>query len=220
MDGDLVSCEHRTNRITLTNSDNEIVELTSRYDGKRLNSPNDLVIKNDGTIWFTDPPYGIISEREGNQRDSEIGGNYTYIYEPNSNKTSIVDKTCDRPNGLAFSHDETKLYIADSGKPGTISIFDVSNNKLSNKKLFVKVRPGIPDGFRVDINENIWTSAKDGVHCYDASGKLLGKILIPEQATANLVFGDNEGKTLYICGDTSLYKIRTKVQGSHLFWIN
>lgn len=219
IDGNLVSCEHRTNRITLTDSENQIIEITSKYNGKRLNSPNDLVIKNDKTIWFTDPPYGIISEREGNQRKSEIGGNYTYIYEPNSNKTSIVDKTCDRPNGLAFSDDETKLYIADSGEPGTISLFDVNDNKLSNKRLFATVRPGIPDGFRVDINDNIWTSAKDGVHCYDYSGKLLGKILVPEQATANLVFGDKDGKTLYICGDTSLYKIRTKVQGSHLFWI-
>jgi len=219
-DGNLVSCEHRTNRITRTVSNGKIIELTSMYEGKRLNSPNDLAIKNDGTIWFTDPPYGIISEREGNQRDSEMEGNFTYIYEPSTNKTSIVDKTCDRPNGLAFSHDETKLYIADSGKPGSISIFDIDKkNTLSNKTLFSKVRPGIPDGFRIDIKENIWTSAKDGIHCYDSSGKILGKILIPEQATANIVFGDNDGKTLYICGDTSLYRIKTKVQGSHLFWI-
>jgi len=218
--GRLVSCEHAANRISRTEQDGTIVSLVERWNGNRLNSPNDLVVKSDGTIWFTDPPYGILSDREGNQRQSELEGNFTYRLDPDSGDMSIVDKTADRPNGLAFSPDEKLFYLADTGAPKNITVFDVSKDgkTLSNRQVFAEVRPGASDGFRIDEQGNIWTSARDGVQCYSATGELLGKVLIPEQSTANLVFGDQDGKRIYICGDTSLYSVRVKVAGSHRYW--
>ena len=221
--GRLVSCEHQANRISRTEPDGTVVSLVERWQGSRLNSPNDLVVKSDGTIWFTDPNYGILTDREGNKRDSELDGNFTYRLDLESSANgalSIVDDTGDMPNGLAFSPDETLLYVADSGAPSSIAVFDVSTdgNTVSNKRLFAEISPGIPDGIRVDELGNIWTSARDGVQCYSPAGELLGKILIPEQATANLTFGDRDGKRIYICGDTSLYSVRVKVAGSHRYW--
>ena len=218
--GQLVSCEHAANRISRTEPDGSVTCLIDNWQGKRLNSPNDLVVKSDGTIWFTDPPYGILSNREGNQRESELEGNFTYRFDPKSKEISIVDDVADRPNGLAFSPDETMLYLADTGEPRDITVFDVTKDAtaLSNRRLFAKVRPGAADGLRVDEQGNIWTSAMDGVQCYSANGSLLGKILIPEQATANLVFGDKDGKRIYICGDTSLYSVRAKVAGAGRYW--
>ncbi|MDA1278957.1 MAG: SMP-30/gluconolactonase/LRE family protein [Chloroflexi bacterium] len=218
--GRLVSCEHRANRISRTGADGTVVSLVEHWQGKRLNSPNDLVVKSDGTIWFTDPPYGILSDREGNQRSSELEGNYTYRLDPESGDISIVDSIGDRPNGLAFSPDEKLFYLANTGKPQSITVFDVNSDRktLSNRRLFAKVKPGMADGLRVDERGNIWTSARDGVQCYTPAGDLIGKILIPEQATANLVFGDRDGQRIYICGDTSLYSVRVKVAGSHRYW--
>lgn len=218
--GQLVSCEHAANRISRTAPDGSVTCLVDNWQGKRLNSPNDLVVKSDGTIWFTDPPYGILSDREGNQRESELEGNFTYRFDPKSKELSIVDNVADRPNGLAFSPDETMLYLADTGEPKDITVFNVTKDAatLSNRRLFAKVRPGAADGLRVDERGNIWTSARDGVQCYSPNGSLLGKILIPEQATANLVFGDKDGKRIYICGDTSLYSVRVKVAGAGRYW--
>ena len=218
--GQLVSCEHAANRISRTAPDGSVTCLVDNWQGKRLNSPNDLVVKSDGTIWFTDPPYGILSDREGNQRESELEGNFTYRFDPKSKELSIVDNVADRPNGLAFSPDETMLYLADTGAPRDITVFNVAKDAatLSNRRLFAKVRPGAADGLRVDERGNIWTSARDGVQCYSPNGSLLGKILIPEQATANLVFGDKDGKRIYICGDTSLYSVRVKVAGAGRYW--
>ena len=218
--GRLVSCEHQANRISRTENDGTVVTLVETWQGGRLNSPNDLVVKSDGTIWFTDPPYGILSDREGGKRDSELEGNFTYRLDPETGSISIVDDTGDRPNGLAFSPDEKLFYLADTGDPKNINVFDVSDDgkTLSHKRLFAEVRPGAPDGFRVDEPGNIWTSARDGLQCYSPGGELLGKILIPEQATANLVFGGRDGRRIYICGDTSLYSVRVKVAGSHRYW--
>ncbi|MDP6667334.1 MAG: SMP-30/gluconolactonase/LRE family protein [Dehalococcoidia bacterium] len=218
--GRLVSCEHAANRISRTEADGTVVTLVDNWEGKRLNSPNDLVVKSDGTIWFTDPPYGILSDREGNQRESELDGNFTYRFDPESGETSIVDSVGDRPNGLAFSPDEKLFYLADTGEPRSITVFDMADDgkTLTNRRLFADVRPGASDGFRVDEQGNIWTSARDGVQCYSPEGELLGKILVPEQATANLVFGDKDGKRIYVCGDTSLYSVRVKVAGSHRYW--
>ena len=218
--GQLISCEHAANRISRTAPDGSVTCLVDNWQGKRLNSPNDLVVKSDGTIWFTDPPYGILSDREGNQRESELEGNFTYRFDPKSKELSIVDNVADRPNGLAFSPDETMLYLADTGEPKDITVFNVTKDAatLSNRRLFAKVRPGAADGLRVDERGNIWTSARDGVQCYSPNGSLLGKILIPEQATANLVFGDKDGKRIYICGDTSLYSVRVKVAGASRYW--
>ena len=221
--GRLVSCEHSANRISRTEADGTVVTLVDNWQGGRFNSPNDLVVKSDGSIWFTDPPYGILSDREGKKRDSDLDGNFTYRFDPESSDgdaLSIVDSTGDRPNGLAFSPDEKLFYLSDTGEPRNINVFDVSDDgkTLSNKRLFAEVRPGASDGFRVDEQGNIWTSARDGVQCYSPAGELLGKILIPEQATANLVFGGRDGKRMYICGDTSLYSVRVKVAGAHRCW--
>ena len=218
--GRLVSCEHQANRISRTENDGTVVTLVETWQGGRLNSPNDLVVKSDGTIWFTDPPYGILSDREGGKRDSELGGNFTYRLDPETGSISIVDDTCDRPNGLAFSPDEKLLYLADTGESGTLFVFNVGDDgkTLSDKRVFAVVRPSASDGLRVDEQGNIWSSAGDGVQCFSPDGEMLGKIRIPEQATANLVFGDADGRRIYICGDTSLYSVRVKVAGSHRYW--
>ena len=211
-----VTCEHHTNRITRTEPDGTVTVLIDNYNGNRLNSPNDLVVKSDGTIWFSDPPYGILSNREGAQRESELDGNYLFRFDPETEQLSIASDSLDRPNGLAFSPDESILYVADSGEPRNMVAFDVGadGKTLSNRRVFATVRPGIADGFRCDVEGNVWTSAWDGIQCYTPAGELIGKIQVPEQRTANCVFGDADFKRLYIAGDTSLYSIRLNVAGA------
>ena len=215
-EGRLVTCEHLRHAISRLEHDGEHHILVDSFEGKKLNSPNDLVVKSDGSIWFTDPPYGILSGREGNARESELDGNYVYRLDPDSGEISIVVNELDRPNGLAFSPDESILYVADSGEPRNVAAFDVNSDgtSLSNCRIFAVVRPGIADGFRCDVNGNIWTSAHDGIHCLTSEGELIGKILVPEQRTANCTFGDQDRKTLYICGDTSLYSLRLNIPGA------
>jgi gluconolactonase len=216
LDGRLVSAQHLTHGITRTEHDGNVEMLVDRYEGKRLNSPNDLVVKSDGTIWFTDPPYGILSDREGAKRDSEVGGNFVFRYDPDSGDLTIVVDSMDRPNGIAFSPDESILYVADTGEPKNVLAFDVASDgrSLSNKRDFLVVRPGASDGFRCDVEGNIWTSAGDGVHCYTSEAELIGKILVPEQAVANCCFGGEDFRTLYIAGDTSLYSAELAVAGA------
>ena len=215
-DGRLVTCEHLRHAISRLEHDGTHHVLVDSFEGKKLNSPNDLVVKSDGSIWFTDPPYGILSGREGNARESEMGGNYVFRFEPDTGKIGIVVDELDRPNGLAFSPDESILYVADSGEPRNVAAFDVNpdGESVGNFRIFAVVRPGIADGFRCDDQGNLWTSAHDGIHCYTPEGELIGKILIPEQRTANCTFGDEDRKTLYICGDVSLYSVRLNVAGA------
>lgn len=215
-EGRMVTAEHQTNRITRTEHNGSVTTLVDNFEGKRFNSPNDLVVKSDGTIWFTDPPYGILSNREGTQRDSDYGANFVFRYDPESSSLSVVVDTMDRPNGLAFSPDESILYVADTGEPQNVVAFDVGNDEktLSNKREFLLVRPGMSDGFRCDIKGNIWTSAEDGVQCYTSQGKLIGKILLPEQSTANCCFGGPNSTTLYIASDTSLYSVELVIAGA------
>jgi gluconolactonase len=216
LEGRLVSAQHLTHGITRTEHDGNVEMLVDRFEGKRLNSPNDLVVKSDGTIWFTDPPYGILSDREGEKRDSEVGGNFVFRFDPDSGDLSIVMDSMDRPNGIAFSPDESILYVADTGEPKNVLAFDVASDgrSLSNKREFLVVRPGASDGFRCDVEGNIWTSAGDGVHCYTSEAELIGKILVPEQAVANCCFGGEDFRTLYIAGDTSLYSAELAVAGA------
>lgn len=217
-EGRMVTAEHQTHRITRTEHDGSITAFPDNHEGKRFNSPNDLVVKSDGTIWFTDPPYGILSHREGTQRDSDYNGNYVFRLDPDSSDITIAIDSLDRPNGLAFSPDESILYVADTGEPRNVVAFDVADDgkKLSNKRDFLLVRPGASDGFRCDINGNIWTSAEDGVHCYTPQGELIGKILLPEQSTANCCFGDPDFTTLYIASDTSLYSAELAIAGARI----
>ena len=214
-EGRLVSCEHGNRRISRTEPDGTVVTLVDRFEGKRLNSPNDLVVKSDGTIWFTDPPYGILSDHEGHKADSEIGACYVFRFAPATDELSIVGDDFDRPNGLCFSPDESVLYVGDTGEPKNIRAFDVVDGaRIANGRVFAEVRPGIADGFRVDAAGNMFTSAWDGIQVYSPAGELLGKILVPEQRTANCVFGGPDKRRLYIAADTSLYSIALNATGA------
>ncbi len=218
--GRLVSCEHYARRVTRTEHDGSITVIADKFEGKRFNSPNDVVVKSDGSIWFTDPPYGILIDYEGERHDSEIGNNNVYRVDGSTGKISIVCNDFDKPNGLAFSPDEKYLYIADTGvshKVGGnkhIRRFEVSTDgqSLGKSKVFADCTAGLFDGFRADRDGRIWTSAGDGVHCYLPDGTLIGKILIPE-LVANVVFGGAKLNRLFICGTTSLYSAYLAVNG-------
>lgn len=218
--GRLVSCEHRTRRITRTEPDGRITVLAERYQGKRLNSPNDVVVKSDGTIWFTDPTYGISAAYEGGKAESELGGNYVFRLDPRDGSLTIVADDLRQPNGLAFSPDEHLLYVADSGFIGNpdwprhIRAFAVRDDgTLKDAGVVTEVQPHAPDGFRVDVEGNIWSSAGDGVHCYTAHGELIGKIRVPERV-GNLAFGGPDRNRLFICGHTSLYSVFVNTSGA------
>jgi gluconolactonase len=221
--GRLVSCEHGGRRVTRTEHDGSLTVLADNYQGKRLNSPNDVVVKSDGSIWFTDPTYGIDSDYEGNRAESEIGASYVYRIDPQSGALSVVCDDFVKPNGLAFSPDERLLYVADTGRthgadnPAHMRVFDVdANGKLSNSRVFADCTNGLFDGFRLDTEGRIWTSAGDGVHVYHPDGTLIGKILIPE-IVANVCFGGPKRERLFICATTSLYSVRLFVNGARTF---
>ncbi|WP_243373508.1 SMP-30/gluconolactonase/LRE family protein [Microvirga solisilvae] len=221
--GRLVTCEHGNRRVTRTEHDGSITVIASHHGGKRFNSPNDVVVKSDGSIWFTDPAYGIDSDYEGHKAESEIGACHVYRVDPHTGAINIVADDFVRPNGLAFSPDEKNLYVADTGAthvadgPRHIRIFDVSESgKLTGGEIFATCTSGLFDGFRLDEAGRIWTSAGDGVHCYESDGTLIGKILVPE-AVANVVFGGVKRNRLYICATTSLYAIMLLVNGAKTF---
>jgi gluconolactonase len=220
--GRLITCEHRERRVTRTEPSGEITVIADRYQGKRLNSPNDVVVKSDGSIWFTDPSYGISAEYEGGKVESEIGSCNVYRVDPADGTVSLVADDFSRPNGLAFSPDESILYIADSGfwpdpnGPHHIRAFKVEDRgRLASGRIFADVSPGIPDGMRIDTDGNVWTSAGDGVHCLAADGTLLGKIRVPE-IVANLCFGGPARNRLFICGHSSLYAVHVNARGAQV----
>ena len=218
--GCLVTCEHQARRVTRTEHNGSITVIADKFDGKRLNSPNDVVVKSDGSIWFTDPPYGHLTDYEGDKGSSEIGNANVYRVDPASGKVAAVCTDFDKPNGLAFSPDEKYLYIADTGashKAGGnkhIRRFEVSSDgqSLGKSRVFADCTSGLFDGFRLDRDGRIWTSAGDGVHCYLPDGTLIGKILIPE-LVANVCFGGAKLNRLFICGTTSLYSAYLAVNG-------
>jgi gluconolactonase len=198
----LVSAEHTGRRISVTEKDGAVKAVVERYDGKKFNSPNDVVVKSDGTVWFTDPPYGL---PKGEQK--EQAGNFVYRFDAKTGKTAIVATNLDMPNGLAFSPDEKRLYVADSGKPKHIRVYDVqSDGTLKGGDVFCSIDKGGPDGIRCDAEGRVWSSAGDGVHIFGKDGALIGKILVPE-SPANLCFGGADGKTLFITARKSLYSI-------------
>ncbi|MEZ5783467.1 MAG: SMP-30/gluconolactonase/LRE family protein [Rhizobiaceae bacterium] len=220
--GRLVSCEHGGRRVSRTEHDGTIVTIADNWNGKRLNSPNDVVVKSDGTIWFTDPAYGIDSDYEGNKSESEIGACYVYRVDTDGKIEAVITDMV-RPNGLAFSLDETQLYVVDTGRthgpdnPAHMRLFDISSdNKVSGGRVFADCTAGLFDGFRLDSDGRIWTSAADGVHCYDPDGTLIGKVKVPE-VVANVVFGGPKRNILYICGTTSLYAVRLMINGAKLY---
>ena len=220
--GRLVSCEHGNRRVSRTEHDGTIVTLADSFEGKRLNSPNDVVVKSDGSVWFTDPMYGIDNDYEGNKAESEIGACYVYRIDPASGAITAVIRDMVRPNGLAFSLDESLLYVADTGathKPGhpaEIRVFDVKGDAVANGRQFAVCTNGLFDGFRLDSEGRIWTSAADGVHCYDPDGTLIGKIKVPE-VVSNVAWGGIKFNVLYICATTSVYAVRLMVNGHRTY---
>ena len=217
-EGRLVSCEHLGRRVTRTEHDGRVTVVADSYQGKRLNSPNDVVVKSDGSIWFTDPSYGILMDYEGARADSEIGACHVYRVSSDG-EISIAADDYLKPNGLAFSPDESLLYIADTGAthtengPKHIRRHTVAQDgTLSGGEVFAECTNGLFDGFRCDTDGRIWTSAADGVHCLDTDGRLIGKVHIPEMV-ANVCFGGPKLNRLFICGTTSLYSIYLNVNG-------
>ncbi|MGK7898191.1 MAG: SMP-30/gluconolactonase/LRE family protein [Xenococcus sp. (in: cyanobacteria)] len=207
--GNLITAEHGNRRVSLTKQNGQLVTLVSHYQGKRLNSPNDLVVKSDGNIYFTDPPYGIKSEQE------ELGFYGVYRLAADGKLTLLVDDFV-RPNGIVFSPDETKLYVNDS-EQGQIRVFEVkSDGTLENGQLFAKLKPpsqeGAADGMKVDIQGNVYSTGPGGVWIFSPNGDLLGIIETPE-APANIAWGDRDYQTLYITARTSLYRIRLQIPG-------
>jgi gluconolactonase len=218
--GRLVTCEHGARRVTRTEPDGAVTVLVDHFDGHRLNSPNDVVVKSDDSVWFTDPSYGILSDYEGHRAEPEYGGCYVFRLEPGTGNLQVVASDFVKPNGLAFSPDESKLYIVDTGQthtengPHHIRVFSVQEGgKLEGGAVFAEVSPGLPDGLRVDTEGNIWTSAGDGVHCFAPDGTLLGKIKVPEPVS-NLTFGGPKRNRLFITATTSLYAIYVGAVGA------
>jgi gluconolactonase len=212
--GRLVSCEHGNRRVTRTEHDGSIAVIADRYEGKRLNSPNDVVVRSDGAVYFSDPAYGIESDYEGHRAESEIGACHVYRVDPGTGGVTIAADDFDRPNGLAFSLDERRLYVSDSGAPCHMRVLDVGDDgRLSGGAVFAEPTVGVFDGFRLDDAGRIWTSAGDGVHVYDPDGTLIGKVLVPE-TVANVVFGGPKRNRLYICATTSLYAVLLPVNGA------
>lgn len=215
--GRLVSCEHGTRRVTRTELDGSITVIADRFAGKRLNSPNDVIVASDGAVWFSDPHYGISTDYEGTKSEQELPCN---VYRVDTNghiEAVLTDFNC--PNGLAFSPDESRLYVADTGRmfskdPQHIRVFTVGSNwKLSGGEVFHSITPGCADGMRVDESGNLWSSAADGVHCIAPNGQLLGKILVP-QTVSNVCFGGRHKHQLFITATTSVYSISLAIRGA------
>ncbi|MDM0072792.1 SMP-30/gluconolactonase/LRE family protein [Variovorax sp. J2P1-59] len=221
LQGRLVSCEHRGRCVSRIEHDGTRTVLASHFEGKRLNSPNDVVVKSDGSIWFSDPSYGIDSDYEGDAAPNEIGSQCVYRIDAESGAVGKVADGFVQPNGLAFSPDESLLYVSDTGAthvhdgPRHIRRFRVGadGRSLSGGEVFAECGSGLFDGFRIDTKGNLWTSAGDGVHCHAPDGKLIGKIRVPE-VVANVCFGGPKLNRLFICATTSLYSVYLNARGA------
>lgn len=216
--GRLISCEHGARRVTRTEHDGTVTVIADRFEGKRLNSPNDVVVKSDGSIWFTDPHYGIASDYEGHRSAEELPCN-VYRADPSLKSLHAVATDFACPNGIAFSPDEQRLYVSDTGRMNDadaethIRSFKVmSDGSLLSEDVFHKVDEGVSDGFRLDSDGNVWTSAGDGVHCIDPRGRLLGKIYVPE-VVSNVCFGWRAKHRLFITATTSVYSLALNRSG-------
>jgi gluconolactonase len=203
--GHLVTCEHSSRQVTRTDSDGAVDVIAADYQGKKFNSPNDVVVKSDGCVYFTDPDYGL---RDKSKR--EVPKNYVFRLDPARGEVRAIADDFDMPNGLCFSPDEKLLYIADSGKPRHIRVFEVqADGSIANGRVFCAIDKGVPDGIRTDAEGRVYSSAGDGVQVFTPAGGLIGKILVPE-SPANLCLGGPGKKTLFITARTSLYAIRLK----------
>jgi gluconolactonase len=218
--GRLLTCEHDTRRVTRTEYDGTITVVAERYDGKPLNSPNDIVCKSDGSIWFTDPPFGVLGYYEGHVAPPELPTS-VYRVDPRDGRLAVVAGDVNRPNGLAFSPDESQLYVIEAGtSPRLIHAYDVVDGaRLANKRRLVDAGPGTPDGMRVDVDGNLWVGwgmgeeGLDGVSVFNPEGKPIGRIDLPERC-ANLCFGGRYRNRLFLCASTSLYSLYVNTQGA------
>jgi gluconolactonase len=219
--GRLISCEHGGRRITRTEYDGAITVLMDGFDGKRLNSPNDVVVKSDGSIWFSDPPFGILSDYEGHKAEPELPSNL-YRFDPATGKATVLDGGIAGPNGLAFSPDETKLYVVESrASPRTILAYDVVDDgtRIANRRVLIDAGPGTPDGFRCDEDGNLWCGwgmgdpELDGVMVFSPEGEPIGRIALPERCS-NLCFGGVKRNRLFMASSQSLYALYTNARGA------
>jgi gluconolactonase len=210
--GRVVTCEQGSRRVTRTEFDGAVTVIADRFQGKRLNSPNDVVVRSDGSIWFTDPSYGIDSDYEGWRAESEIGACHVYRVDPATGACRVVADDFVRPNGLAFSADERRLFIADT-RANHLRVFRVADDAtLSGGDVFATCDAGRFDGLRIDESGRVWAAAGDGVHCFDASGTLIGKLRTPDPVS-NLVFGGLKRNRLFVCATTSVYSIHLNTNG-------
>ncbi|HET7795707.1 MAG TPA: SMP-30/gluconolactonase/LRE family protein [Rhizobacter sp.] len=217
--GRLISCEHSGRCVSRTEHDGSRTVLATQFEGKRLCSPNDVVVKSDGSIWFSDPSYGIDSDYEGIASPNEMGTQAVYRIDGTSGAVTRVGNDFVQPNGLAFSPDESLLYVTDTGAthradgPHHVRRFRVNaHGSLSGGEVFATCPVGLYDGLRVDVHGNLWLSTGEGVHCHAPDGTLLGKILIPEPV-ANLCFGGARYNRLFICATSSLYAVYLNTRG-------
>jgi gluconolactonase len=220
--GQVIQCSHGRRRVEV-DRDGELAALVDRWDGRRFNSPNDVVVKSDGSVWFTDPSYGIKKPDEGHPGELEYDDHWVFRFDPATGTVQPVVIDVEMPNGLAFSPDESLLYVSDtaidppSGEPNPlgahcIHVYDVQGgHRCKNGRIFKEVEPGVPDGFRVDEHGNVWTSALDGVHVYSPSGRRIGFLPTPAKV-GNLCFGGDDGRTMFVLATTSLHSIRTTVR--------
>jgi gluconolactonase len=220
--GRLITCEHDARQVTRTEYDGSITVIADQFDGRRLNSPNDVVCRSDGSLWFTDPPFGILGFYEGHQAKQELTTN-VYRWDPETKKLSVVIDDINRPNGLAFSPNESKLYVVEAGvTPRAIRVYDVTHDgtQLTNRRrLLTAEHGGTPDGLRVDVDGNLWVGwgmgedALDGVSVFNPEGNLIGRIDLPERC-ANVCFGGRHRNRLFMCGSTSVYSLFVNTQGA------
>lgn len=217
----VLACEHGTRSVIRFEADGSRTVLADRFQGHRLNSPNDVVVASDGAVWFTDPTYGIDTDAEGYPADSEIGASNVYRVDPVSGEVAATITDMVRPNGLAFSLDESSLYVVDTGwthvrdGPRHMRRYDTADGRVTGGgEVFATCPSGCFDGFRLDTGGRIWTSGGEGVYCYHPDGTLLGTVLLPEPS-ANVTFGGIDRTTLYVTATTSLYAIDVAAVGAH-----
>jgi gluconolactonase len=221
--GRLITCEHDSRRVTRTEYDGSITVLIDCFQGKRLNAPNDVVVKSDGSVWFTDPGYGILMNYEGHKAPFELP-TQVYRLDPKTGEATVVADDLKRPNGLCFSPDESRLYIVDTGvMPRVIRVYEVVGGvRLAHGRLFVDLSPGSSDGIRCDTDGNLWTAAgqvkgegMNGVRVYDPDGRLIGRIHLPE-ICANLCFGGRKKNRLFMAASQSIYAVYVEAVGAQV----